>query len=292
MNIRGPRNAVTNRVYFASLIWGLSWSEWRNLRNQAVFSPVPTHDQAVGSSWISNLTVCSHILPWAPRRRGDRMNTEEGKKVEAAYSRVSSRMSRDHEEVQLPKYFDRNQPIERLSGNLPHWRQDGVIYFVTFRLADSLPQSRLNVWKRERDEWLKAHPEPQTPELRRQYHERFSARFHRWLDEGHGSCILSVPENRVIVEEALCGLDGLRYCLDEFVVMPNHVHVLVAPTGDHTLSSILKSWKSFTARAINSQRGTCGALWQKESFDHMVRSPASLERFREYIRNNPKPKAK
>ncbi|MCC6698291.1 MAG: transposase [Candidatus Hydrogenedentes bacterium] len=224
------------------------------------------------------------------------MNMQEGKKVDAACSRVSSRISRDHEEVQLPgssaKYFDRNQPIERLSGNLPHWRQHGVIYFVAFRLVDSLPQSRLKTWRAERDAWLKAHPEPHTPELRRQYHELFSVHFHRWLDEGHGSCILSVPENRAIVEDALRGFDGLRYCLDEFVVMPNHVHALVTPIGGHTLSSIVKSWKSYSAKAINRRRGSSGALWQKESFDHIVRSPVSLERFREYIRNNPKPRAK
>jgi len=48
------------------------------------------------------------------------------------------------------------------------------------------------------------------------------------------------------------------------------------------------SWKSFTASEINGQLNSTGAFWQKESFDHIVRSTASLEKFRQYIRDNPK----
>jgi REP element-mobilizing transposase RayT len=82
--------------------------------------------------------------------------------------------------------------------------------------------------------------------------------------------------------------DGDRYNLDEFVVMPNHAHALVTPLGAHLLSLILRSWKSYTAKKINASLGRSGAFWQKESFDHIVRSAASLEKFRQYIRDNPK----
>jgi type I restriction enzyme R subunit len=113
--------------------------------------------------------------------------------------------------------------------------------------------------------------------------------------------------------------DGERYRLDEFVVAPNHVHVLVSRLGEHQLSQILHSWKSFTAHEIlkveaasrrlsefqNQRRDASATLqsqteqsgggvpppsdrtntvWQSESFDHIVRSPASMEKFREYIR--------
>jgi REP element-mobilizing transposase RayT len=70
--------------------------------------------------------------------------------------------------------------------------------------------------------------------------------------------------------------------------MPNHVHAIVAPLGEHLLSSIVHSLKSFTANKINEALGRCGAFWQKESFDHIVRSTDSLEKFRRYIRDNPK----
>jgi REP element-mobilizing transposase RayT len=72
------------------------------------------------------------------------------------------------------------------------------------------------------------------------------------------------------------------------VVMPNHVHVLLSPLGEQLLSGIVHSWKSFTASQINAALGRQGAFWQKESFDHIVRSAASLEKFRQYIRDNPK----
>ena len=70
--------------------------------------------------------------------------------------------------------------------------------------------------------------------------------------------------------------------------MPNHVHAIVTPLGEHLLSSIVHSWKSFTANQINNALNRRGAFWQKESFDHIVRSTDSLDKFRKYIRENPK----
>ncbi len=81
--------------------------------------------------------------------------------------------------------------------------------------------------------------------------------------------------------------DGQHYQLDEWAIMPNHVHVLMAPKEGFTPEEILHAWKSFTAHAINRHLSRQGQLWQRESFDHLVRSPAYLERFRQYIRNNP-----
>ena len=96
------------------------------------------------------------------------------------------------------------------------------------------------------------------------------------------------PALRDIVESALHHFDGQRYELDEHVVMPNHIHVIVTPFGENLLSAIIHSWKSFTALKINSRLKQPGRLWQKESFDHIVRSADSLAKFRQYIRDNPK----
>jgi REP element-mobilizing transposase RayT len=82
----------------------------------------------------------------------------------------------------------------------------------------------------------------------------------------------------------------MRYELGEFVVMPNHVHAIVAPTGGHQLAQILHSWKSFTAHQFNRVLDSSGHVWQKESFDHIVRSAQHLAKFEAYIRNNPRPK--
>src|SRR5215831_6304674 len=98
---------------------------------------------------------------------------------------MGSAMSHDSEPIDPATfigYFDPHQPVSELQGNLPHWRQEGVTYFVTFRLADSIPQSTLDLWVRQRDDWLRRHSEPRTPELREEYYRLFVERFHRWLD--------------------------------------------------------------------------------------------------------------
>ena len=184
--------------------------------------------------------------------------------------------------------FVPSSPIAFIAGNLPHWRQDGTTYFVTFRTADSMPQAKLEQWLAERLAWIAANPEPHSPAQRLDYNERFPQRFHDWLDQGHGECLLRQPEFRHVVENALRYFDNDRYRLDEFVVMPNHVHAILAPLGEHRLSSIIGSWKSFTAKVINNRLNRSGPFWQQESFDHIVRNAESLQRFRNYIQDNPK----
>ena len=132
--------------------------------------------------------------------------------------------------------FDPSQPIGDLRGTrLPHWRQAGVTYFVTWRTADSLPRERVKAWLDERAAWLQAHPEPWDHATEQEYYRLFPDRWEKWLDECHGQCLLARPELRQIVEDALLHKDGKKYRLHEFIVMPNHVHVLVTPLGEHTL---------------------------------------------------------
>ena len=102
-----------------------------------------------------------------------------------------------------------------------------------------------------------------------------------------GSCILARPEAGEIVEGALRFFDDKRCMLDEFIVMPNHVHVLVLPFDEWTLSKLLHSWKLHTALEINKLTGSEGTLWFDESYDHIVRSWEQLEIYRRYIRENP-----
>ena len=186
------------------------------------------------------------------------------------------------------QFFDPNEPISNMSGNLPHWRQFGTIYFVTFRLSDSLPQRKLDLWARERSEWNRTHPEPHNEQAKREYSHLFPERFHKWLDAGYGECILANKEVKLLVENALRHFSGVRYDLDEFSVMPNHVHSLIRPYPNHDLSKILHSWKSYTSHEINKILMKKRNVWQKESFDHIVRSQEQLERIRRYIRDNPK----
>jgi putative transposase len=181
---------------------------------------------------------------------------------------------------------------------LPHWTKEGVTYYVTFRLADSIPEESMQRWIRQKNEWL-ATKGIKTPEFgpvsleslpleqRKEYRKLFGESFQAKLDEGHGSCLLAKPENAKIVAQAMEHFDGERYLLGDYVVMPNHVHVLLVPLEGVSLTDILRSWKTFTAREINEREGRSGGLWQRESFDHIVRSREQLERIRGYIAENP-----
>jgi REP element-mobilizing transposase RayT len=218
------------------------------------------------------------------------MSEEENQFVEAASCRLKSALESTRQDAASTNiaYFDPQQPVAELLGNLPHWRQEVVTYFVTFRLADSIPQEKLRLWQRQRDDWLKRHPEPHTHTQREEYYRLFVDRFHKWLDAGYGDCVLAMPTIRKIVADALPFFENDRYLLREWVVMPNHVHAIVTPLPGYELSETLQGWKSFTAKAINKQLGKKGTLWQKESFDHIVRRPDQLERIEHYIHNNPK----
>jgi carbamoylphosphate synthase large subunit/REP element-mobilizing transposase RayT len=182
---------------------------------------------------------------------------------------------------------DPRAPVIQTRRRLPHWKQQGATFFVTFRLADAVPQKLLRQWKEELETWRKFHPEPWDDSTKYEYQKRFHDAREAWLDQGHGECILRRPQIAATIANSLRHFDGDRYALDSFVVMPNHVHVLVRPHEAHSLSEILHSWKSFSAKEINKLRERSGAVWQDENYDRMVRDFAELERYRDYIKENP-----
>jgi len=140
-------------------------------------------------------------------------------------------------------------------GALPHLKREGASYFVTFRLAGTLPREVLLSLKRERDAIVQqaaAHNRPLTWREQKELWDWYAEKVHAW------------------------------------VVMPNHVHVVVHPTAPHTLSSILKSWKGYTALQANrllNRQGT--SFWQDESYDHCCRDDEDRARCCAYTRMNP-----
>lgn len=171
--------------------------------------------------------------------------------------------------------------------HLPHWSQRRVVYFATFRLADSIPRPILKQWAERKDLWLARHPEPHSEEVQREYNRLFTWTFHSFLDAGYGACLLADDGNSQIVADALRFFDSRRYRLGEWVIMPNHVHVLFQAMDEWKPKQILHSWKSFTAKQINERQDTEGQVWQHESYDRIVRSASELSRIEEYIRDNP-----
>jgi len=184
-------------------------------------------------------------------------------------------------------FFNPYGEIRQTENRLPHWQQEGAVYFTTFRLADAVPTQLRIQWESDRDAWLRFNPEPWTAEIEREYHQRFSAEMERWLDAGHGACFLRQPGAAKIVAETLLHFDGERVVMISFVVMPNHVHALFVQNPVWPLEKLIRSWKGFTARQINKLLGRSGTFWQRDYFDRLVRDETHFANCVRYLRRNP-----
>ena len=185
------------------------------------------------------------------------------------------------------RFFNPYAEIRFTANRLPHWQQEGAVYFVTFRLADAVPHNLRTQWESEREAWLRVHPRPWSAEVEREYHELFSGAIERWLDAGHGSCILRRPDCAGVVAEALRYFDGERVAIISCVVMPNHVHALFVQNPNWPLEKLVRSWKSFTSRKINSLLDRDRSLWQRDYFDRLVRDEKHFANCVHYICRNP-----
>ncbi len=184
-----------------------------------------------------------------------------------------------------PRWFDWDQAINQHGLRLPHVSQRGCIYFVTSRLADSIPTERLRAWKAGRDAWLQSNPRPHTIQQEQALRLMYSSRIERYLDAGHGAALLRQEIVQGIVKDVLGHDDGHEYSLGDFVVMPNHIHALVQ-TG-LGIKHLGNQWQRVSAHKINKALGREGAVWQEEPFDHVVRNEELLRKCQRYIHNNP-----
>ena len=169
-----------------------------------------------------------------------------------------------------------DEPTWHNRGYLPHFEGGEVPQSITFRLHDSLPAALRAEWACELENL------PDT-EQRLERRKRIEAA----LDSGYGACHLAKPEVARLVVEALGRFDHERYRLHAWCVMPNHVHVVVTPLANHTLTSIVHSWKSYTANRANRLLGRRGPFWMQEYFDRAIRDENHLIAVVEYIEHNP-----
>ncbi len=170
--------------------------------------------------------------------------------------------------------------------------------FITFRTEDSIPREGILRWEGEKQGWLRAHGSPNAghwsdvvPILPDKERAEFQRQFQRcreeFLDTCQGACLLRQPALAQIVSDSLLRFDRDRYRLGDFVVMPNHVHLLVAFGSESGLKDQCASWLRYTARQINLATEQSGKFWQQEPFDHLVRSPEQYDYLRKYIADNP-----
>ena len=197
-----------------------------------------------------------------------------------------------------PQFFDFQIGHKVISRRLSHWGQAGTVCFITWRTIDSMPQAVVEHWVAERDSILRSHgiEPPGTWRKKLKCSPKLVRNGIRWklmqswgngLDECHGGCVLRQPVLSEIVANALLRFDGKRYELFDFVVMPNHVHVLASFPDLETMLRQCKSWKHYTAAKINQHLCRRGKFWQQDSFDHLVRSAEHFAYFRRYIGENP-----
>jgi putative transposase len=187
----------------------------------------------------------------------------------------------------LPQDRDKNDaelglgsPGWRSRGYLPHFDMRHTIQSVTFRLADSLPQSKLRQLQAERAE----APGGKLDAARRKQVEA-------WLDSGIGCCALRHPALAGLLQDTMLKWDGDRYRLLAWCIMPNHVHVVMETLSP--LPKIMQSWKSFTGRWALASNAELGlgvpgkTLWMREYWDRYIRDAKHFEDACDYIERNP-----
>lgn len=177
-------------------------------------------------------------------------------------------------------------PIRIYHRHLPHWRQDGATYFVTFRLADSIPQQQLQALKRWRQIWERENPEPRSEVQWKTLAREITRRTEKWLDEGYGACELRQTEVAELMRDSLLKFQDDRYFISCFEVMPNHVHAVMKPLGDQELEVILKNMKGYISRMANRMLERSGTLWEEESYDRIIRDEEHLYQVVQYIGRN------
>ena|SRR5438105_1052332 len=156
-------------------------------------------------------------------------------------------------------------------GYLPHCDYEGLVQIVTFRLWDSMPSCKRHEWEHLL-----------TIEDGRQK----SQQLEEYLDRCRGECHLRDPRIARAVEKAFAHFADIRYRLLAWVVMPNHVHVLVH-VWQTPMAKLIQSWKSYVAEEANELLGRHGRFWEPEYWDTFMRDEDQERLAVRYIENNP-----
>ena len=172
---------------------------------------------------------------------------------------------------------------------IEHWSLNHVVYHVCFRLADSVPQAKLQQWEEERKDLAERQKQnvvlsaDETRRLKFLYSENVE----KYLDAGYGECLLLKPGigdivSRVLMHDSV-GVDGVaraeggaatqgKYKIHAFGIMANHVHVIVNVVADCPIGKIVTTWKSVSGHLSNKALVRKGPVWQRDHYDHIIRT--------------------
>ena len=156
---------------------------------------------------------------------------------------------------------------------------------ITYHLADSLPRDVVKQLVQELDV---LPPEKQDAHRRKRIEE--------WADAGYGSCVLRNPGIAQMIIDNWRKYVGARYDLVAWVVMPNHVHVMIRMCRESSLPRIVQAWKGYTGKKIvetmrKSGDNTVGTprVWHRdrEYWDRFIRDERHFQNAVDYIHQNP-----
>ena len=183
--------------------------------------------------------------------------------------------------------LDENRPVRFYERHMPHWRQDGATYFVTFSLADAMPANKqLEIESLKRD-WEHRHPPPRTERYWLDYAKSVYDLSEKALDVGFGRCWFRNTSYIEEIKRSLLHFHRQRYELGCYVIMANHCHLVMRPFDDIELEDELGAIKRATSRFVNQREGLTGPLWTQECYDRIIRDEEHLYRVIQYIGNNP-----
>ncbi|NOT49160.1 MAG: transposase [Acidobacteria bacterium] len=160
-------------------------------------------------------------------------------------------------------------------GRMQHFDPGETNQFITFRLFDSVPEKLIRRWESRID--------PDDPATAAEYRKKIE----RFLDRGYGECYLRQAAVAKLVRDSLYFHDGKKHHLICWVIMPNHVHVLLRPLANVDLAEVMHSIKSYTAHEANKLLRRSGQFWQHESFDRYIRNTQHFHNVIRYIERNP-----
>ena len=183
--------------------------------------------------------------------------------------------------------------------NLPHWQKPGAEYFVTFRLAGSLPKNVIRQLKESRDNFYKNFSHRADYQSKSRQFEAFLFKKYESLLDGQRTGPLWLSNKNVadIVTEALHFRNNKEYDLYAFCIMSNHVHLVFKDLySNHEdqeieeafpVTKIMQGLKSYTGLMANRELNRSGSFWHEESYDRLIRNANELNNTIQYTLNNP-----
>lgn len=160
-------------------------------------------------------------------------------------------------------------------GFLPHFDIGSRYQMITYRLNDSLPAEVLTYLREKESDNIE-----------------YRKKIEKLIDAGYGSCLLKEPAVAEMIIENWIFFDKKKYDLIAYVVMPNHVHVMIKMYLEAPLSKIIHSWKSYTSKKFNSvlkneNKDISDVKWEHDYWDRYIRDENHFVSAVDYIHNNP-----